>query len=318
MNPSAWNQPRYIHKTNIGYYTWPQELTVYAPSSEQPNFDKNSLSDQEREVEKFFLDEQNVEKFIKYLSLEDKKGRDRFSTGRLLVFKGLFRNHGDSFLPIFLPHLRRLVADKQESSQRCAAEIMCGIIKGSKHWTYEMTEAMWTEMIPIIRSALSNLTVETINDWTLSISNATKDRDPNKIHWLLECLLEESLLGKSEASFIECGRLMILQGALTLQSWRVGELLQRLLSNFENRLEDSPFQNVRDRLASTLVSIFRVSNGALTINDQLFPEPHEFMEKLYPKLQSLIEDEASNSLASEVNSLSIGSESPKVPKPSSR
>lgn len=97
---SSWNQPRYIHKTNVGYYTWPQELEVYAPSSEQPNFDKSSMSGQEREIEQFFSDEQNVDKFIKYLSLEDKKGRDRFSTGRMLVFKGDVINMNQIFFRV--------------------------------------------------------------------------------------------------------------------------------------------------------------------------------------------------------------------------
>lgn len=35
------------------------------------------------------------------------------------------------------PHLERLVADSHESTQRCVAEIIAGLIRGSKHWTFE-------------------------------------------------------------------------------------------------------------------------------------------------------------------------------------
>ena len=55
--------------------------------------------------------------------------------------QGLFRNFGDTFLPLFKGHLEVLVEDtapgSHDSSQRCAAEIFAGIIRGSKHWTFE-------------------------------------------------------------------------------------------------------------------------------------------------------------------------------------
>lgn len=310
LTPAQWDEPRYVHKTNVGYYTWPRDLLVHGPASRQPRLDPAAPSPQEREIEEFFGDQANVDRLVSYLSLEGKKGRDKFNNGRLLLFKGLFRNHGPRHLAHFLPHLQRLVADKQESSQRCAAEIICGLIKGSKHWPYEAVEAMWADLLPVIRSALGNLTVETIGDWTICISNASKDRDPNRLHWLLECLMEESTLGDAEASFVECGRLMILQGALTLQSWRVAELLHRLLLRFETRLEESPFQNVRDRLASTLVSIFRANvkfaAANRVTNGHCYPESRDFVDKVLPRLQSLVEeDEASRALVPRVEAMKV-------------
>ncbi len=72
-----------------------------------------------------------VEKLIQFLSLEEIKGQDQFSFHKFLLFKVsmyncksiitdmlhsmqlLFRNYGDSFLPLLLPHLRSLVNDSQ-------------------------------------------------------------------------------------------------------------------------------------------------------------------------------------------------------------
>lgn len=53
------------------------------------------------------------------------------------VLQGLFRNFDDAFLPVLQPHLEQLVADSHESTQRCLAEIIAGLIRGSKHWTFE-------------------------------------------------------------------------------------------------------------------------------------------------------------------------------------
>ena len=262
----------------------------------QPSFPLCDITDQELEIEKFFTQKCNVDRLIEFLCIEEKKGRDRFSSSRMSVFKGLFRNHGDLFLENFLPHLEELVKKKQESFQRCAAEIICGLIKGSKHWNYEMTVKMWSSLLPIIKSALNNLTVETVSDWTLCISNACQERDPNRLYWLIECLMEESDC-ETESSFVECGRLLILQGSLALQYWRVSELLHRLLSRFENRLEDSPLQTVRDRLSAMLVFIFRANvKYDSDYDDESFPVVKNFVDKIYPRLQSLTETDSSNAL----------------------
>lgn len=51
-------------------------------------------------------------------------------------FQGLFRNFGSAFLPVFEKVLARRIADTQESNQRCALEMLAGIMRGSKHWGF--------------------------------------------------------------------------------------------------------------------------------------------------------------------------------------
>jgi len=50
--------------------------------------------------------------------------------------QGLFRNYSDAFLPVLKPHMERLADDSHESTQRCVAEIIAGLIRGSKHWSF--------------------------------------------------------------------------------------------------------------------------------------------------------------------------------------
>ncbi len=134
------------------------------------------LTDEEKPIYEFFSQEQLVDKLINFLTLEENKGKDKFDHYNFSLFKvnfavanrharayfffvnsflllarfftrlsfhfqGLFRNFDDSFLPLFKRHLERLVADTKhdthECSQRCAAEIIAGLVRGSKHWTFE-------------------------------------------------------------------------------------------------------------------------------------------------------------------------------------
>lgn len=110
-----------------------------------------------------FSDPVFINQFIEFLSLEDRKGKDKFSPRRFclfkvrfvgvgvpkqkmlqeekkksfsLLFQGLFRNFNDAFIPLLKPHMERLVADTHESKQRCVSEIISGLIRGCKHWSY--------------------------------------------------------------------------------------------------------------------------------------------------------------------------------------
>ena len=83
---------RYVHKTHVGFYAWPKVMEVYAPEDQQPPLpDKDtleSLSPGEKEIVAFFEVESNIEKLMHFLSLEDRKGKDKFDATRFSLFKG--------------------------------------------------------------------------------------------------------------------------------------------------------------------------------------------------------------------------------------
>ncbi|OXU20844.1 hypothetical protein TSAR_014413 [Trichomalopsis sarcophagae] len=288
-----WDEPRFVHKPYVGYYTWPKTVEVYAPISQQPDLDiqNRQLDADEREIHEFFSNEQNIDKLLKFLTLEEKKGKDKFDYSRYLMFKGLFRNYGDAHLVHFLPQLYTMVQDKHESIQRCAAEIICGLVRGSKYWSFQMTQKMWQGLLPIIKLVLANLTEETLGDWATCFSLIHNNRDPRKLHWLIECLTEESQSAQSQASFVECGRLLILQKALSPQSWRLSEILNRLMPRFEARLLENPFENVRDRLASILVTIFNTNLKFQGEEATGYPELEDFINTVLPRLELLLKSE---------------------------
>jgi len=48
-----------------------------------------------------------------------------------------------------------------------------GIIRGSKHWPFHKVCALWQSLVPIIRRALLNMTVETVADWGVCFATAS-------------------------------------------------------------------------------------------------------------------------------------------------
>ena len=81
LNETLWDEPRFVHKTHWGFYSWPKEMYLYAPSNQQPelNRKREELNDVEKEIYDTFNDEKFIDKLIHYLSLEEFRG----ATGRI-------------------------------------------------------------------------------------------------------------------------------------------------------------------------------------------------------------------------------------------
>ncbi|KAK7902167.1 hypothetical protein WMY93_018936 [Mugilogobius chulae] len=286
-----WDKCVFVEKTHWGYYCWPKELTMYASSEEQPKQEltRDEMTEREQVIYDHFTDPAFINQFIEFLSLEDRKGKDTFSPRRFCLFKGLFRNFHDAFLPLLQPHMERLVADSHESKQRCVAEIISGLIRGCKHWSYPKVEKLWTMLCPLLRTALSNITIETYADWGTCIATACESRDPRKLHWLFEMLMESPVNGEG-GSFVDACRLYVLQGGLAQQEWRVPELLHRLLQYLEPKLTQV-YKNVRERIGSVLTYIFMIDVKLPYTKPTMSPRICDFTERVLLRLKPLIEDD---------------------------
>ncbi|CAF1187532.1 unnamed protein product [Didymodactylos carnosus] len=68
--------------------------------------------------------------------------------------KGLFRNFGLAFLDNFMEQLYVLIGenikDKEKGSHRLTAEIVAGMIRGSKYWTLDMLDELWKKLEPFL------------------------------------------------------------------------------------------------------------------------------------------------------------------------
>ncbi|MEQ2220323.1 Proteasome activator complex subunit 4A, partial [Ilyodon furcidens] len=284
-----WDHCVFVEKTHWGYYCWPRKMMIYAPEAEQPkqNLSRTEMTERELIIFDHFTDPVFINQFIEFLSLEDRKGKDKFSPRRFCLFKGLFRNFGDAFLPVLQPHMERLVSDSHESKQRCVAEIISGLIRGCKHWSFSKVESLWELLCPLLRTALSNITIETYADWGTCIATACESRDPRKLHRLFEMLMESPVNGEG-GSFVDACRLYVLQGGLAQQEWRVPELLHRLLQYLEPKLTQV-YKNVRERIGSVLTYIFMIDVNLPYTQPTTSPRISDFTERILLKLKPLTE-----------------------------
>ncbi|CAF90547.1 unnamed protein product, partial [Tetraodon nigroviridis] len=146
-------------------------------------------------------------------------------------------------------------------------------------------DRLWKGLCPLIRRALSNITMETYTDWGTCIATACVRRDPRKLHWLLELLMESPLSGDG-GSFRDASLLYVLQGGLVQQQWRVAELLHRLLAYLEPRLTQV-YKDVRERIGSVLTYIFMMDVSLPNTHPTSSPHVAEFVGRVLERLEPL-------------------------------
>jgi hypothetical protein len=82
----------------------------------------------------------------------------------------LARNNGPEALKVLLDMVPSLGKDKEEWKQRCASDIVSGILFGIKLWDAPRIEELWTKLRPIMNECLDSVTQETLAYWSESMS----------------------------------------------------------------------------------------------------------------------------------------------------
>ncbi|CAF3963846.1 unnamed protein product, partial [Rotaria sp. Silwood1] len=135
----------------------------------------------------------------------------------------LFRNFGLALVDSFMDDLYTLIRDKtktQEGSHRVAAEIVAGMIRGSKHWTLDMLDELWKKLTPFLNEVCTNLSVETVSHWGSCFKYSMEDEDPRRMYRLIEflrSLMNNQTMGNT---FLETSQWSLIQ-KLSNFEWRI-------------------------------------------------------------------------------------------------
>jgi proteasome activator subunit 4 len=171
-----WQSTHFLDKTYWGYYCWPSKLNVNVNKRQSFHSEQNLKSNPFGQairplIDKFKNDSHFVQKFIQLSTIEHSKGNEKFDKKKFYLFKALFRNYGscEIFNNLF-DHLNALITDKKTETQECshklAAELVSGLIRGSKYWPLRQLKELWTKLRPILDLMVDNLSNENIGLWS--------------------------------------------------------------------------------------------------------------------------------------------------------
>lgn len=175
FDEAKWNNTNFLDKSYWGYYCWPSKISVNL--NQRDNYTNTTSSTNNDYIDaikpirdKFQNDSEFVKKFIKLSIIEEYKGNEKFDKKKFYFFKSLFRNFGTSeIFNNLYEHLNRLVTDKDTQTQECshklAAELISGLIKGSKYWSLPDLKVLWSKLKPLFDLIIENIFIESLDIW---------------------------------------------------------------------------------------------------------------------------------------------------------
>ncbi|TFK30307.1 hypothetical protein FA15DRAFT_662249 [Coprinopsis marcescibilis] len=120
------------------------------------------------------------------------------------ALKSIFQLLEDEPFEAFRPMVEKLIQDQDHNKQRAAAELLAGLLNGSKHWPMENQDKLWTWFTPFIETILKkNVKSDTLSIWTSFLEYIFYKKDPRRVQPLVDYLVQSfrSLDYNPEMSF---------------------------------------------------------------------------------------------------------------------
>ena len=281
-----WQKP-FIVKPYLGFYHWS------APQTKCRTTNKNyAIGSRFPEIDKVFKtkfgDSNYVSNFIRLNAIEHKKGEDTFNMDKALFYSMIFEIYGDLFLPEFSRHVVNLSQSVEESDQRSAAEMIYGIVRGSRFWPFEPSRALWIDLLnPVIKSlCTTHITQESIADWEICFSALSNKIDPNRLYWFYEQLLE--LLQNGSLTTFSNSVILRLCNKTLMQNWKVEKLFVRTNEILKKHLS-RPYHKIRTHISKMYATLMTMDVEYLDLNGwnsggRQFPKINNFIAEIIPKL----------------------------------
>ncbi|CAH0594191.1 unnamed protein product [Chrysodeixis includens] len=301
LTDEDWEKP-FLRNPIFGFYSWPETLEVSAPSSEQmtsADLRPEDMEEGERHLYEFFTDEENVNRLVAFLTVEEKKGKDKFNGIRFSMFRILFSQFGEAVSFRFTDHALRCAVDSQEAPQRFAAEVAAAALRAPRYWSRERALPMYRTALKILECGLTSVIAETLEDWGTCVATGVEKLEPTRGYLVLSTLLQlcapqprhSDNEPDRDSSFSVCARLYALQGALGSLRWRAAPLAALLLRRLEEaNFIQHPYQNVRETVGSLLMTIFDTELVFPGGDSGSAPRLADFLESVKPRLSALYDE----------------------------
>ena len=104
--------------------------------------------------------------------------------------QGLVRSFGVNIVEAFKPFVEEYISDKRDSSQRLAAEMVAGIIRGARLWTYDKQRPLQLWLKKLLVRTVESIRNEVEALWAMMLVSTFSDCEPRQTAWLYDALLE--------------------------------------------------------------------------------------------------------------------------------
>ncbi|EDR15426.1 uncharacterized protein LACBIDRAFT_301740 [Laccaria bicolor S238N-H82] len=195
----------FFDKNPPGWLAWPNSICVdILPDAVASTFSpwESASADAIEVVRELVTDPTYWETVSTYYSEENHE--TTIVQDNVSCVKSIFQLLEDEPFEAFKPVVEKLISDKDQNKQRAAAELLAGVLGGSKHWPLNKQKKLWVWFTPNIPILLSqNIKSDTLMIWTSFLEYMFYHKDPRRIQPIVDFLMESfnSMDYNAEMSF---------------------------------------------------------------------------------------------------------------------
>ena len=247
-------------KPSQGWLVWGEEEDFYdPPPADGRVFDWDAASKDAIEAVRAKITQESWwQSFCRHLSQE--KERDYPGNDSVTLLKSIFQIFGIELLPFIRETTEQYIAEKDRHRQRGAAELICGIYRGSKHWNMKDQGTLWAWLETLLPKIFAGCTPDSQPAWQSCIEYMLQARDPRRalplINYIVQAARDNIGKDNSSASPWEQAKAQnLLRGAmismnLQFAPFGADEFIRIYSENFDNH-----FQEVRSVISEGLADL---------------------------------------------------------------
>ncbi len=149
----------FVDNQSIGFYCFPKSTKAYTLSQEESNdpYPDPESSQAINFLVSTFKSTEFWAKFLGFVSQESNREVEEINATLIKVYKSVFSYFDASIVDIVKPHIVSMAsASTKKNMQRCACELITGLVSGSKHWSQSRINDMWTWLEPVLKQVFLN------------------------------------------------------------------------------------------------------------------------------------------------------------------
>ncbi|KAF9648519.1 ARM repeat-containing protein [Thelephora ganbajun] len=195
----------YVDKVTSGFLLWQPQLKAYlkVPEGDSP-ITWEHASKAVLEILGSLLDSGEIYSQLVTLWAQESsqsEGKPDLRNDHVQFIKSLAKTFEDRHLDTILNSIDSLLTDPDRFKQRAGAEVLVGLLRGSKHWPKQKWDKLWTWTLDRIDQIFLQIKPDTLSFWKSVFSSQLDDRDPRRSNPLIQWTLNLPIDFQGDSAF---------------------------------------------------------------------------------------------------------------------
>ncbi|KAH9937428.1 ARM repeat-containing protein [Fomitopsis serialis] len=248
----------YVDKIPTGFVVWPSTLKAYrvVPEGEAPfSWDTSSIAALQS-MKDALRESDFVTNLVSRWSQESSKniGSPELRVDNVTYMKSLAKMFQHELLELILPAIEPMLKDADRFKQRAGAEMLIGLLRGSKHWPKQWRDQLWGWFMSQIQAIHNSIRPDTLSFWDAAFNELLMERDPWRAEPFIKWILSLPLDFHGDSTFAMTKSLILFNAAIDSLGLRFLPVCNKYMHLFLDNA-NTGYAEIRTQIAQNLHAI---------------------------------------------------------------